>query len=74
MSLEPHWYSTMFGFLFLAQAAPATLALLLLTSAAARRRDPVPPDLDPSGFGDIGSLLLAFLIIWIYASLPLSGN
>lgn len=68
MSLEPRWYSTMFGFLFLAQAAPATLALLLLTSALARRRDAHAPDVDPAGFGDIGSLLLAFLIIWIYAS------
>ncbi|MBW8890060.1 MAG: hypothetical protein JF616_20080 [Fibrobacteres bacterium] len=68
MSLEPHWYSTMYGFLFLAQAAPATLALLLLTAVFARRRDAAAPDLDPAGFRDLGSLLLAFLVIWIYAS------
>jgi hypothetical protein len=68
MSLEPHWYSTMYGFLFLAQAAPATLSLLLLTAAFARPRGPSAPDMDPAGFRDLGSLLLAFLIIWIYAS------
>jgi hypothetical protein len=53
----------MYGFLFLSQAAPATLALLLLTSAIVPR-----PDSDPAAFRDLGSLLLAFLVIWIYAS------
>jgi hypothetical protein len=80
MSLEPHWYSTMYGFLFLAQAAPATLGLLLLTAAfsqwgafarraaASARAGADAPDWDPAGFKDLGALLLAFLIIWIYAS------
>lgn len=68
MSLEPRWYSTLYGFLFLAQAAPATLSLLILSAVVTERKGFLSRVMDPSRFSDLGSLLLAFLVIWIYAS------
>jgi hypothetical protein len=68
MSLEPEWYSTMYGFLFLAHQAPVTLALLIMAAVILGDKVFLARYLDPSRMADLGGLLLAFIIIWMYAS------
>ena len=66
MSLEPHWYSTIYPVLFavgqlLAGFAFAVAALVLLAT-----RPPLSEAITPSRLRDIGNLLLAFVILWAY--------
>jgi hypothetical protein len=66
MSLEPHWYSTVYGAMvgggwLLSGLAFAVLVLLLL-----RHRRPLVAFVSPRLFNDLGSLQLAFLVIWTY--------
>jgi Ni/Fe-hydrogenase subunit HybB-like protein len=68
MSLDPHWYSTMYGFLFIAQHLLSTMALaicmLVLLSAYAPMREIVRPD----RLHDVGKLMLAMTMLWAYFS------
>jgi len=66
MSLNPHWYSTIFGVyffggLFLSGVALITLILLLLRTAGVMQ-DVVTPE----HYHDLGKLLLGFTIFWAY--------
>jgi hypothetical protein len=66
MSLDPHWWSTMYGALvavaqMLSGFAFATLAVAVLVG----RRAP-DPDLPPTPLRDFASLFLAFTMLWAY--------
>jgi len=66
MSLEPTWYSTIFGVYFFSGAAVAVLSVLILFAAALRTvgllRDAVTVEHDH----DLGKLLFAFTVFWGY--------
>lgn len=66
MSLEPTWYSTIFGVYFFSGAAVAVLSVLILFVAALRGagtlRDAVTVEHDH----DLGKLLFAFTVFWGY--------
>jgi hypothetical protein len=67
MSLEPEWYSTMFGALTAMGGALAALALASGAAAlAARRWSRRPAALAADLLGDAGSMLLALLMLWAY--------
>jgi hypothetical protein len=68
MSLEPEWQSTMYGFLVIASQAPGVMAMLILSAAWVGRRDVLSALASPSKLYDVGNLLLAFILIWIYIS------
>ncbi|MGH7123839.1 MAG: hypothetical protein ACREFI_05665, partial [Stellaceae bacterium] len=68
MSLEPHWYSTIFGALILAGQGLSALAFLLIALAWLSRRPPLDGIVAPGHFHDIGNLLLAFTMLWAYFS------
>jgi hypothetical protein len=68
MSLEPEWYSTMYGFLFIAGEAPAVMALMILSALGLDRKEAVERLVAPANLYDLGNLLLAFVLIWIYVS------
>src|SRR5262249_35884730 len=66
MSLEPHWYSTIYGALFavgqvLEALAFALAVVVLLTSAP-----PLRGVVSPLVLRDLGNLLLAFVMLWAY--------
>ncbi len=64
MSLEPHWFSTIYGVVFLASQAftayafAVTLLMLMPT--------PAPEASDRQTRQDLGNVLLAILITWVY--------
>lgn len=68
MSLDPHWFSTIFGLLFLDQQAMAAIAFVLLMLASLSRRGPLASVIKPVNVHDCGKLLLAFVMIWAYFS------
>ena len=69
MSLEPEWYSTIFGPLWLSGQVLTTFAFMMLVVVP--RRDELPrPDLTaPDPLNDLGNLMLAFVMLWAYAHL-----
>ncbi|MEZ6097772.1 MAG: hypothetical protein R3E01_02255 [Pirellulaceae bacterium] len=67
MSLDPQWYSTIYGTLVAIGGALAALALVTLSLAALGwcGRSMSTTNLRQS-LGDLGSLMLAFLMLWAY--------
>ena len=65
MSLNPDFYSTMFGFLFLNYLGLSGLAFTIIM-AAYLRSGPMGALFRPSHFADYGKLTLAFVMMWAY--------
>lgn len=68
MSLDPHWYSTIYGMLFMAGGAVAGMALCIAMASLLAKYRPMSDVLAPGHFHDLGKLLLAFVMIWAYFS------
>jgi hypothetical protein len=66
MSLDPHWYSTMWGFLFADGQALTAIALGIMTLAALKRFSPMAEYAGPNEFHDLGNLQLAMTMVWAY--------
>jgi hypothetical protein len=66
MSLEAHWYSTIFGVHFLGGHALAAFAFVILVAGILSRRAPAPSAVAPSDWLDLGNLLLGFVMLWAY--------
>jgi hypothetical protein len=63
MSLDPHWYSGLFGGYFVVSTLYTAFALLsILTVRASRRGLGVPP----AAVQDVAKLQFAFSIVWMY--------
>ena len=69
MSLEPHWFSTIYGVMFIVGQVLATLALRHRgLGAALRAASPSTRWLTPAHFHDLGKLLFAFVMLWAYVA------
>ena len=66
MSLEPHWYSTLYGVLILVGQMLAALALAIVLITHLAEAPPVSTVLTPQHLHDLGNLLLAFVMLWAY--------
>ena len=66
MSLSPHWYSTIFGLLFIVSQGLTAFALVILILAMLSDTEPVASYLTSRHFHDYGKLLLAFVMLWAY--------
>ncbi len=69
MSLDPHWYSSIFGVSFIGGHAVSALAWLIPVALYFARRPPLQGLLRPRHFHDYGKLLLAFVMLWTYFQL-----
>jgi len=68
MSLDPHWYSTMFGLILVAGQGLSGLALAIVMLSGLSRTEPYATYLNQGHFLDLGKLLLAFVMLWAYFS------
>jgi hypothetical protein len=68
MSLDPHWFSTIFGLLFVAGQGLAGLAAVIVAAAWLSARPGFAPVLRPTILNDLGNLVLALVMIWAYLS------
>jgi hypothetical protein len=69
MILDPHWFSTMWGLLFVIGWALATLCLSVVVLAYLFDRAPMNRVLGKRHFHDLGKLMLAFVMVWAYFNL-----
>lgn len=66
MSLEPHWFSTIYGAIFIVGSALSSIVLAILALAALRQEKPLDEVVTPTHFQDLGKLLLTFIMLWAY--------
>jgi hypothetical protein len=66
MSLEPQWYSTIYGLLFMVSEALTALAFAICILIWLADRKPLSQVVRPAQFQDLGSFLLAFVMLWAY--------
>jgi hypothetical protein len=66
MSLEPHWFSTIYGILFMGGSVLTAFAIVIAVAASLARRTPVADVVTAAHFHDLGKLLLAFVMLWAY--------
>jgi hypothetical protein len=68
MSLEPHWFSTIYGVLIMGGQGLSAMAFLIVALVWLSRRKPLDAIIAPAHFHDLGNLMLAFVMLWAYFS------
>jgi hypothetical protein len=66
MSLEPRWYSTIYGLLFMVGQALSAMAFSIAMLVWLSGRKPLSQVVRPAQFQDLGSFLLTFVMLWAY--------
>ncbi len=66
MTLDPHWYSTIWGLLFAAGWALSFFCFAVAILAALSDKAPMNRILGSRHFQDIGKLMLALVMVWAY--------
>ena len=69
MMLDPHWYSTMWGFLYIAGWALSCFAFMIAIIAVLSDKAPLNGVVGSRHFHDIGKLMLALVMVWAYFNL-----
>lgn len=69
MSLNPHWYSTIYGMLFMVGQALSALAFVIVLVALLGDAKPLDAVVSRESVHDLGKLLFAFVMLWAYVSL-----
>lgn len=66
MTLDPHWFSTIFGVYYFAGSAVGVLASLIVILAILQARGYVTATITTEHYHDLGKLLFAFTFFWGY--------
>jgi hypothetical protein len=66
MTLDPHWFSTIWGFLYVAGWALSCFAFVVAILAYLSDKAPMDRILGKRHFHDIGKLMLALVMVWAY--------
>ncbi len=66
MTLDPHWFSTIWGFLYVAGWALSCFSFAVVMLAYMSDKAPMNRILGKRHFHDIGKLMLALVMIWAY--------
>jgi len=66
MSLEPHWYSTIYGLLFMADSGLVGFSFVTILLMLFRNREPYRGVVNRVVMRDLGNLLLTFTMVWAY--------
>lgn len=68
MSLEPKWYSSMFGIAFTVGAGLSAFAFVTFFLTTISNTQAMTDILKPNHFRDLGNLMLAFTMLWAYTN------
>jgi hypothetical protein len=68
MSLEPHWFSTMYGVIFMVGQALGALALAAAAVVRLSSLEPVSGFLGGRHLHDLGKMMFAFTMFWAYVA------
>ena len=66
MTLDPHWFSTMWGLLFVAGWALSCFCFVVALLAYLSDKSPMNRVLGKRHFHDLGKLMLALVMVWAY--------
>ena len=66
MSLDPGFFSTIFGMIFMVLPALTAMALAVVVAMLLSRHRPLLGLIEPGHFNDYGNLLLTFVMLWAY--------
>jgi hypothetical protein len=66
MSLEPRWYSTIYGLLLMTGMTLGAMALVIVVLIWLSAAEPLSSFVTPAYFQDLGSILLMFVMLWTY--------
>jgi hypothetical protein len=66
MSLDPDWYSTIYGAMVIVGELLATLAFMTVVAVRLSAYEPMRRAVTPDRLNDVGNLLLAFTMLWAY--------
>ena len=68
MSLEPYWFSTMFGLIFLVGQLLSAIAFGIIMLMWIADEDVISEIARPTRMLDLGNLMLTFVMLWAYTS------
>jgi hypothetical protein len=68
MSLDPHWFSTMFGVIYFAGGVLGVMATIGLTALFLAKKGYLGDVINTEHYHDIGKLMFAFMVFWAYTS------
>ena len=68
LSLEPHWYSTMFGVRLFAASILTSLPIAILVTKGFRSTGILKNEVNVEHYHDLGKLMFGFLVFWAYIS------
>jgi len=68
MSLEPHWFSTIFGFIFVVGQGLAAMAMCIIWVINISDADAFGEIGASKYLSDLGTLMFAFTVLWAYVS------
>ncbi len=66
MSLDPHWYSTIFGVYIFAGSLLSILSFITLLVVLLRKNNVLNDTISIEHFHDLGKLIFAFTVFWAY--------
>ena len=66
MSLDPHWFSSIYGVYFLGGVGVSGFAFLILIATLLASHEPLAEIFTRAHFHDYGKFLLAFVMLWTY--------
>lgn len=66
MSLEPHWFSTIYGMQFIVGLVLSALAFMVPVLVLLSKYEPLSRHIERKHFHDFGNLMLAFVLLWAY--------
>ncbi len=68
MSLEPDWFSTIYGAMFLVGEVLEAFAFVIALAILLSRYSPLREVVTPQHLHDLGNLMFAFMVLWAYLS------
>ncbi len=66
MSLDAHWYSTIFGAYYFAGSTMAVMAFTLILVVWMGRKGVLKKEITPEHYHDLAKLTFAFIVFWAY--------
>ena len=68
MSLEPHWFSTIYGAMFMVGEMLESFAFVIALLIILSRNPPLKEYVTPQHLHDLGNMMFAFMVLWAYLS------
>lgn len=66
MSIESHWFSTIYGMIFMVIQALTAMSFVIFVLRMLSDEEPLKDSITPAQYNDLGNLMLTFVMLWAY--------